>query len=540
MNIKLFALKNAVMHKGKAVAGAIVPKALGEKPSLKKDMKKLMIEINNAVNEVNKMSFEEQKKELLKLDKSALDKKEEIRELPEIPGIKKGKCSFRLPPGPEKELHIGHALSFLLNDYYARKYNGKLILRFEDTNPEKCELKYVNGIRDDLDALGIKRDMEYFMSDNMPKYYELAEKLIKKNNAYACVCPKKSDDDSGFDKKRCACADNDVNWSLRHWNKMKYGTYREGECVIRLKGDMKSKNTAMWDPVIFRIIKAKHYRQGSKYNAWPTYDFTASIEDKEVTHVLRDSNWTQRIELQDHIRRLCGIKNNPVNVLYSRYQIEGGVTQGRVIREAVEKGIANGYDDIRLSTVKAILRKGIQTETLRELLIELGITKSKRTIPLDKINAINRKILEKKANHYLAVKLIDSMKLRVENCPGKISKDFVINGISKQDKMIRLKNSFNAKIKSFDSNGILSEYAGGELSKGIKIVDWVSENNAKIKVLEGKPLFNEKGEVIPDSLVTHELLVEKNVDELSVGTIAYFEKFGYCKKEENQWIFIHE
>ncbi|MFA5303024.1 MAG: glutamate--tRNA ligase family protein [Candidatus Nanoarchaeia archaeon] len=556
MNLKLYALKNAVTHDGKAVAGAIVPKALGENPKLKDDMKKLMADINKVIVEVNKMNLENQKKELLKLDKHALDKKEEVHELPEIPNIIKKKCSFRLPPGPEKQLHIGHALSFMLNDYYAKRYEGKLILRFEDTNPEKCTLEYVKGIREDLKALEIKYDSEYFLSDKMKEYYTYAENLIKKDCAYACVCPKKSDDSESFDKKRCSCADNDVNWSLRHWNKMKYGTYKEGECVLRLKGDMNSKNSAMWDPIIFRINKTKHYRQGSKYFIWPMYDFTAAIEDSLITHVLRDSNWTQRVELQNLIRKNCGIKNNPENVLYSRYEIEGGVTKGRVIRQLVEDKTVTGYDDIRLTTVKGFLRKGIQVETLRELLIELGITKSKRTIPMDKIYAINRRILEKKVNHYQAIKIEESMKLTVKNCPSSIvnplnnhSKDsveiklngeFIINKLDKNVKTFRLKNGFNVNLVKNDGKEAVGEYEAGEFEKGMNIVSWISNNNIKIKVIEGLPLMNEKGEINKNSLITHELIIEKLVNELPVGTIVNFEKFGYSKKEETQWIFVHE
>jgi glutamyl-tRNA synthetase len=555
MNLKLYALKNAVLHEGKAVSGAIVPKALGKNPNLKKDMKKLMTQINEVVSEVNKMKIDEQKKELLKLDAHALDKKEEVHELPDIPNIKKKKCNFRLPPGPEKQLHIGHALTFLLNDYYAKKYEGKLILRFEDTNPEKCAWEYVRGIREDLSALEIKWDDEYFLSDKMSAYYNYAESLMKLGHAYACICPKKSEEER-FNKKRCDCAKNDVNWSLRNWNKMKYGTYKEGKCILRLKGDMESKNSTMWDPILFRINKTKHYRQGNKYNIWPMYDFTVAIEDSLVTHVLRDSNWTQRVELQNFIRQKCNIKTNPENVLYSRYEIQGGVTKGRVIRKLVEDKVVTGYDDIRLSTVKGMIRKGIQVETLRELLIELGISKSKRTIPLNKIYAINRRVLEKKVNHYQLIKPKDSIKLIVKNCPETInvplnsyskknikielSGDFIINKLRKDVKNIRLKNGFSVNILKINEAEILGEYVNEKFMKGMNVVNWVSSNNVRVKILEGLPLFNEKGDINNNSLITHELIIEKLVNELLVGTIVVFEKFGYCKKEAEQWIFIHE
>jgi len=467
MNIKFFALKNAVAHNGKASPEAIVPKVLGEDSSLKNDMKKLMADINKVVLEVNKMGIEEQKKELLILDAHALDKKEEAVDLPEIPGIIKGKCSFRLPPGPEKQLHVGHALSFLLNEYYAKRYDGKLILRFEDTNPEKSKQEFVQGIREDLKALGIKYDEEYFLSDNMQDYYKYADSLIKAGFAYACICPKNESNDECFEKKRCSCADKDINCSLRHWNKMRYGTYKEGECVIRLKGEMKSKNSAMWDPVIFRINKVKHYRQGSKYFAWPVYDFTASIEDSKITHVLRDSNWTQRVELQDYIREKCGITAHPVNVLYSRYEIEGGLTKGREIRRLVNEGIVEGYDDIRLSTIKGMLKKGIQPETLRELVIDLGVSKSKKHIPMDKVYAINRKVLEKTVKHYQAINAEDAVILKVKE------KGFIIPKLPKDAKIIRLKNSFNVIISRIGKDEIIGEHAGEEFSKDVPIIPYV-------------------------------------------------------------------
>jgi glutamyl-tRNA synthetase len=286
------------------------------------------------------------------------------------------------------------------------------------------------------------------------------------------------------------------------------------------------------------------------------YDFTAAIEDSFITHVLRDSNWTQRVELQDFIRQKCGIKNNPVNILYSRYEIEGGITKGRVLRKLVEDGIVEGYDDIRMTTVKGILRKGILPETLRELLIEIGISKSKRTIPLDKLYSINRRILEKKVNHYQAIKPKELAGLTVKNCPDRISNplnsfsdnkieinvngEFIINKLDKKIKNFRLKNGFNVNIIKNEGKEVIGEYASGEFSKGMTIIGWISNNSAQVKALEGLPLMNEKGEISKNTLITHELIIESFVNELSIGAIAYFEKFGFCKKEANQWIFMHE
>lgn len=554
--IKKHVLKNAVTHKGKARVKAIIPKLLGEKPELKNKLKTLTPKIKKAVDLINKMKIKEQKKELLKLEPHALDKEEEVRELPEIKNIKVGDCSFRIPPGPEKQLHIGHVFSFLLNNYYADKYDGKLYLRFEDTNPEKCKQEYVNGIKEDLKALGINWDYEYYLSDNMRDYYTKCNMLIKKGDAYSCSCTSEVMKNNRLKHERCACADKSVTQTLRDWNKMKYGTVNEGDCVIRLKADMKSKNSTLWDPVIFRINKTKHYRQGSKYKTWPLYDFTAAIEDMKITHVLRDANWTQRVELQDLIREKLGVKNHPVNVLYARYEIEGGVTKGRVIRELVEKGVVTGYDDIRLATVKGILRRGILPEALMELLVEVGITKSKTTIPLEKLYTINRRILDKKADRYFFVE--EPIKLIVKNAP-EIEAKLPMNPYTKKTRkiatsgtfqiprkdvkkgIIKLKYIYNADVKEIKNDEVISEYVKENITKDVPIIQWTAEGNeVKTKIIQGKPLYDKKGKLQNNTLIVHKGFVEKAASELLIGAQVQFERFGFVKKEENQWVLTHK
>ncbi|MBN1923394.1 MAG: glutamate--tRNA ligase [Nanoarchaeota archaeon] len=555
--IRKHVLKNAVLHDGKSQADAIIPKLLGEDPKLKSKIKSLMPEIEKIVKDVNKMKLEAQKKELLKLDKHALDKKEERNDLPPIKDIKEGECSFRLPPGPEKQLHVGHALTYLLNNYYAKRYKGKLILRFEDTNPETCRQEFVDGNKEDLKALGITWDKEYFLSDNMSEYYKLCDKMMKNGDVYSCNCNSEKMQEDRKKRKRCKCADKTVTENLRDWNKMKYGTYKEGECVIRLKGDMKNKNSVMWDPVMFRVNKTKHYRQGSKYSAWPMYDFTVAFEDAKITHVLRDANWTQRVELQDYIREKLSIKKHPVNVLYSRYQIEGGVTQGRVIRELVNTGVVTGYDDLRLATVKALLRRGILPEAMMELLKEVGITKSKTTIALEKLYTINRRLLDKRVNHYFFVE--EPVLLVVNNPPVELSFNvpmnpytdktrtiktnglFYINKSDAKKGLIRLKHAYNVEIKKVEDKTITGEYVKEASIKNVPIIQWVPEKEfLEIKIIEALPLFNKKEEVQKDSLITHKGYAEKTVDFLPIGTQVQFERFAFCRKEADQWVLTHK
>ncbi|VVB74730.1 Glutamate--tRNA ligase [Candidatus Tiddalikarchaeum anstoanum] len=553
------ALRNAALHDGKAVVGAVIPKILGEDPKLKSKMKELMPAVSKIVEEVNKLSLEKQKAELLTLDKHALDKKEEEapKELPELKNIKVGKCSFRIPPGPEKELHIGHALSFLLNYYYAKRYKGKLILRFEDTNPEKCRQEFVNGIKQDLTALGITWDEEYYMSDHLPEYYKLAEKMIKKGDVYICNCVEDKISKDRENHVRCGCAEKDVNGNLREWNKMKYGTYKEGTCVLRLKGDLKNKNSVMWDPSLFRINRTKHYRQGSKFFVWPLYDFTAAVEDAKITHVLRDSNWTQRVELQDFIRKKLGIKGKPVNVLYSRYQLEGAVTQGRIIRKLVEDKVVDGYDDIRLATVKGLLRRGFVPETFMQILIEMGISKSQRTIPLEKLYSINSRILDKKVDRYFFVE--DPVLLTVNDAPGanvelpmtpydaKRTRKVDTEGefyIPKRDAktgLVLLKYAYNVKIIKVTPNGAVGEYVIEKTIKDVPIIQWIAKNNeVPIIVKEPLPMFNDKEELNKVTMAEHKGFAERIVEGLPVGAQVQFERFAFCKKDKDYWNFTHK
>lgn len=554
--IKYHVLKNAATHDGKARFKPIIPKLLGEDEGLKKDLKKLIPRIKKVVKEVNGLELEEQEDLLLKMDEHALDTPEEDNVLPDLKNVKQGECSFRLPPGPEKELHIGHALSYLLNNYYAEKYDGKLILRFEDTNPETCKQVFVDGNKQDLKSLGIKWDEEYCLSDNMKDYYNHCTRLIKEKKAYSCTCSSEKMSELRKEHKRCKCAGKPVNSNLQDWNKMKYGTYREGECVIRLKGDMKSKNSVMWDPVLFRVNKTKHYKQGSRYKTWPLYDFTAAIEDVKITHVLRDANWTQRVELQDFIREQLGFEHNPENVLYARYDIQGGVTKGRVIRDLVNNGVVEGYDDIRLATIKGLFRRGILPETFMNLLEEVGITKSKTTIPMKKIYTINRRLLNKRVNRYYFVK--EPVLLKVKNAPkGKaeiplnpytkktrsltMSDEVYINKPDAVKGLIRLKHGFNVKITKVEGKEAIGEYVEEDTITNLPIIQWVPKKQSiMIKVLEPLPLFDEEGKLNENSLITHKGIGEEALKNLPIGEQVQFERFAFVKKEKEQWVLTHE
>src|SRR3989344_5515195 len=362
------ALQNALKFEGKANSSSLVGRLLSQYAEYRTKKDDLMKIINKVVDKVNNMSISEQEI-LLKevspelIQKSAdknsknnsnADSKEAKlikKELHNLKNAQMGKVITRIPPEPSKYNHIGHAMSFLINYMYAKKYNGKCILRFDDTNPEKSSQEYVDAMMEDCcNYLDIKPDKIIFASDDMSKFYESAEDLIEREEAYVCFCEQEKMRNNRHEGIECEHRVQSKIVSRKHWYKMKEGTYKHGECALRLKIDMQSPNHVLRDPVIFRIAHGIHFRQKQKYKVWPTYDIENPLEDEwcETTHILRSNEFgDMRVELHRYILGLFGYKEPEVQQ-YGRITVKGATTQGREIREGIENGTYTGWDDVRL------------------------------------------------------------------------------------------------------------------------------------------------------------------------------------------------
>ncbi len=417
---KKAALENAIKHKGRANQGAVIGSVMQEYPDAKQDMKTTAREVGKIIAEVNSLNPEEQENELLALDPNYFAKEEEKKqerkekrqELPDLKDAEEGKVVMRICPEPSKYNHLGHALNFLINYLYAQKYNGKCILRFDDTNPEKESQEYVDAMQEDvLKYLNIKPDQTVFVSDHMPKYYEACEYLIQKNLAYACDCPSESISKNRREMQECECR-KQTN-TKQEWKNMLAGKSKK---TLRLKIDMQHKNAVMRDPVIMRVVTKEHYRQGNKYKVWPMYDFESALEDSWLgtTHILRSNEFETRIELQNHIQDLFGLPHQHIKQ-YGRFNIVGATTKGREIRELIENGEAIGWDDPKLVTLRALKRRGITREAFVDLAKQSGMSKQPTNIGFEQLAAINRKILDEEANRYFFVE--DPVEIVVEKWP---------------------------------------------------------------------------------------------------------------------------
>ncbi len=551
-----YALQNAVEFKGRANAGAVIGKVISENPELKERINDVAAAANASVKEVNNIKPEEQVKKLQEIAPELLEKKKsEKRGLLELENAVQGKVVTRFPPEPSKYAHVGHALSMLINYLYAKKYGGKFFLRFEDTNPEKVKQEYVDAILEDIEYLGIKQDKVTFVSSDIEKLYSYAERLIKDGNAYVCFCEVEKMRDARHKGKECECRNASPEESMKSWKKMLSGGFKEGEAVLRLKGNMQAENHVMRDPVLFRIAEGKHFRQGEKYRVWPLYDFENAVEDgmMGITHIMRSIEFGgMRVELQDRIKTLLKLPKQTV-IQYGRFNITDALSQGREIRELIAKRQVSGWDDPRLVTVKALRRRGIQPETFADLAIEVGLSTTPTNINWEVVAALNRKYLDASSKRYFFVE--NPKKITVEKAP-------------KKELSLKLHPSEEKRERKFSVNGefLISEkdYCGLKKLKGnelVRLMDCLNftasderfvydSDNVEEYRKRGKKTLHwlpAKGNVEADILMpdatTAKGLAEGNASKIKEGEIVQFARFGFCRlenREKMRFIYCHE
>ena len=409
--IRKTALLNAVGHEGKAQAGALVGKILGEKAALRSQVKELSAVINQVVNEVNSLSLSDQKTIVEKNWPETQKKKEaEEKRLPPLPNAEKYKpIVTRFSPNPDCVLHLGSARAILLSHEYARLYNGKFILRFEDTDPKvkKPALKFYESIRADLKWLGCKIDEEYIQSDRLPIYYEYTEKLIRDANAYVCTCIPDEFRVKVVAKEPCPCRNLSSSEHLDRWHHMLDGSYQEGQAVVRVKTDIKHPNPAIRDWPALRIIDTKKYphpRVGSKYIVWPLYNLAAGLDDHlmGVTHIIRGKEHYTNMVRQKYMYQYLGWEY-PEAIHYGRLKITGAALSKSKIVAGIKEGDYADFDDPRLGTFAALQKRGITPEAIKKMIIEVGIKPNDVTLSWENLYAYNRKILDSTSSRYFFV-----------------------------------------------------------------------------------------------------------------------------------------
>ncbi len=422
--IRKYALLNAYKHGGKAELNPVISKVMAERPDLKPIIKHLIPLAKRIIDEVNSMSLKDQE-QTIRLNWPELlvvEKRPEVKGLPPLPNVDKYKVvRTRFAPNPDAPLHLGSARPIILCHEYAKMYNGKFILRFEDTDPKtkKPILAVYDWIREDMLWLGAKWDEEYIQSDRLKIYYQYAVKLIELDAAYACTCPRNVFSKYKAAGKPCPCRARAPEESLELWDKMLKGEIDEGKVVIRIKTDMAHPNPSIRDWVAFRVINAErnpHPRVGSKYWVWPTYNFACAIDDHEmgITHILRGKEHIINTFKQQYVFNYLGWEY-PEAIHFGRLKLTGWILSKSKIAEGIRKGIYKSWDDPRLGTLRALRRRGFLPETIRELIMQVGIKPVESSISLENLYSINRKLVEPMANRFFFVK--DPFHLKIINSP---------------------------------------------------------------------------------------------------------------------------
>jgi len=350
--------------------------------------------------------------------------------------LSEGKVSgivTRFPPEPNGYLHIGHAKSICLNYYgTAVKYNGKCNLRFDDTNPVKEDDEFVNSIIADVKWLGWQGDV-YFASDYFQTMYECAVTLIKKGKAYVDdVTPEQMREMRGTltePGKESKHRNRPVEESLQLFEDMKNGLVADGALVLRAKIDMASPNINMRDPIIYRVLKATHHRQGDKWCIYPMYDFAHPIEDavEGITHSICTLEFEDHRPLYDWVLSECGFENPPHQYEFARLNIERTIMSKRYLKKLVDEGFVEGWDDPRMPTIAGLRRRGYTPTALKEFCERIGVAKANSEVESGQLESCIRDELNMTAERAMAV--LDPIEMVITNKPeGYVEEmDFEIN-----------------------------------------------------------------------------------------------------------------
>ncbi|KAI4453662.1 glutamine-trna ligase [Holotrichia oblita] len=493
----------------------------------------------------------------------------------------------RFPPEPNGYLHIGHAKAICINYYgTAIKYKGKCNLRFDDTNPLKENEDFCNAIVEDLRWMGWTGDI-FYASDYFEEMYRAAVLLIEKGKAYiddiSAEMMREMRGTLTEPGKESPRRNRPIAENLALFDDMKNGKYNDGELVLRAKIDMASPNVNMRDPIIYRILKATHHRQGDRWCVYPMYDFAHPIEDavEGITHSLCSLEFEDHRPLYDWVLTECEYKNPPHQHEFARLNIQRTIMSKRYLKKLVDDGVVDGWDDPRMPTLAGMRRRGYTPTAIREFCERIGVAKANSEVETGQLESCIREELNANAERAMAV--FEPLRLEIIDVPNDYLEvlDFDINPnnenggrrpitlsntlyIEKTDfmvtpppkyhrltvgGMVRLKNAYIVKYESHvtDASGevtlvrvsIIKNSKSGNDESGVKVkgtIHWVDAKNAvdaEVRLYDyllneddgSKTDFN--GRLNQNSLKIVQSKAERRLEEAQKGESFQFLRQGY-------------
>ncbi|ABK62367.1 MULTISPECIES: glutamine--tRNA ligase/YqeY domain fusion protein [Clostridium] len=341
-----------------------------------------------------------------------------------IEDLKSGKRKeiiTRFPPEPNGYLHIGHAKSITLNFELADEFKGRTNLRFDDTNPIKEDTEYVESIKEDVKWLGFDWEELHYASDYFDEMYKRAILLIKKGKAYVCdLSPEEMKEYRGTltePGKESPYRNRTVEENLDLFERMAKGEFKDGEKVLRAKIDMASPNINMRDPIIYRIAHAEHHNTGNKWCIYPMYDFAHPLEDaiEGITHSICTLEFEDHRPLYDWVVTECEMENHPQQIEFARLNLTNTVMSKRKLKQLVDEGFTDAWDDPRMPTISGLRRRGYTPEAVRNFCREIGVAKNNSLVDVRMLEHFIREDLKTKAARTMAV--LRPLKVVITNYP---------------------------------------------------------------------------------------------------------------------------
>ena len=550
-----YALKNAVDYEGECNPGAVIGQIMA-----KEDFEpgKVQQIAGKVCGEINEMSLEEQREALE--DYEFEEDTDEHDPIPDLEVDDEEKVVVRFAPNPNGPPHIGHARGMVINGELKQKYDGKLILRFDDTDPRKKrplkteEYDAYEMYQEDYNWLGYEVDEVRHSSKQFDKYIEYAEKLIEKEKAYVCRCSPEDGSDYRSNGEACPHRDRSVEKNMDEWQGMKDDSVEEGAATLKIKTDLDHKNPAVRDFVAFRIIdNPDHPINGDKYRVWPMLDFAGALEDHFMgtTHIVRGKDLRASTKRQKYIYDYFNWEYPDIRY-WGDVQISGfeAPVSGSTLGNLIEEGELEGWDDPQAPTLRALRKRGFRSQAIRDFFIDMGVSENDVEASVETLESFNRDVIDEEANRYFFVK--DPVEITVSGVPEDIKPEMPLHPdypekgnrspeldrqdgnlkvlVEKEDAeegFLRLKGLCNIRINEDGK----AEYVEGDhtvaMEKDASIVHWnpVSSEDATVVMPDGSEIDGklEKAEIKEDEVVQ-------------------FERFGFVRcndSAENIFYYAH-
>ncbi|MFI5413221.1 MAG: glutamate--tRNA ligase [Candidatus Lutacidiplasmatales archaeon] len=460
------ALENALAHDGAAQAGPIVARLLATDASLRAEANAVRALVSGILADIRGLPTAELVDRLATLGGAQAERpkvaRDEAPDFPELLGAVKGKVVLRMAPFPSGVLHIGNSRMLFVNQLYRERYDGKLLLVFDDTigsADKRIETEFFDLIQGDCAIAGVRPDAVYYKSDRVATFYPWARRVIEKGGAYVCRCPQELLGRNRVAGLACPERSQSIPETLDEWEKMLANVYGPGEAVLRLRTDMADPDPAFRDRVLLRISDIDHPRVGQKYRIWPMLEFSWAVDDIElgVTHVLRGKDLVMEDKMQRYIWDLLGIQGPPFlhwGILRVR---EAKVAKSKAYKE-VKSGLYDGFADPRTWSLRSLVRRGISMDALRQFILSFGMSLADIEVPAETLYSENRKRID--ATTVRRAFVPDPVRVDVEGYPFDLARTTLPNHPDRPELGSR---SVTAGPSFFLPRRDLSAHLGGEV-----------------------------------------------------------------------------